>query len=214
MPLTTWSCSSLGFLVCSELAEGRIAIIGIGNSDIFRHLHSIADSLKIPYISIRWETFEEENQTLEASLNAATAFSSNSFPTPPLHPQQLMDEDESGRGVINQISMHPPARRLMKAVIDLIDYYKWEYVTILYQESTGIERIEDLIRLQRHSVHEYNTMLPHHQNKLRLQVRQLSKDVDKWLYLIKDVKLSGSSHIIVDVETKYLNTFLQQVCYT
>lgn len=100
----------------------------------------------------------------------------------------------------------------MKAIIDLIEYYKWEYVTILYQETTGIERIEDLVRMQREYGHQSysNPYGQNQQNKLRIQVRQLSKDVEKWIYLIKDVKLGSSSHIIVDIQTKYLNNFLQQ----
>lgn len=101
----------------------------------------------------------------------------------------------------------------MKAIIDLIEYYKWEYVTILYQETTGIERIEDLVRMQREYGQQPYSSNPYGQNqpnKLRIQVRQLSKDVDKWIYLIKDVKLGSSSHIIVDIQTKYLNDFLKQ----
>lgn len=103
-------------------------------------------------------------------------------------------------------------------MIDLIEYYKWEYVTILYQESTGISRIEDLIKLPpRPNLRSSNRpieMAPIHLNlnsKIKLQVRQLSSDVTKWVNLIKDVKLSGSSHIIVDIQTRYLNTFLEQV---
>jgi hypothetical protein len=145
------------------------------------HIHAIADSLKVPYISIKWDSLEEEN----AIIAAATQTSS-----------------DGERGQINQVNIHPPAYKLMKAIIDLIDYYKWEYVTILYQESTGLDRIEDLIRLPRRSIND---------NKLRLQVRQLSSDINKWIYLIKDVKLSGSSHIIVDIQTRYLNKFLEQV---
>lgn len=102
----------------------------------------------------------------------------------------------------SNLNIHPPANKLIAATIDVISYYKWEFVTILYQESLGPDRIEDLIRLPSNLFNE---------NKFRLQVRQLSSDVDKWIYLIKDVKLSGSSHIIVDIESKYLNKFLQLV---
>jgi hypothetical protein len=167
-------------IVCNELAEGRIAIIAIGENPAFMHIHAIADSLKVPYISIKWDSLEEENAIIAAATQASA----------------------DGERQINQVNIHPPAYKLMKAVIDLIDYYKWEYVTILYQESTGLDRIEDLIRLPRRSIND---------NKLRLQVRQLSSDINKWIYLIKDVKLSGSSHIIVDIQTRYLNKFLEQV---
>ena len=114
---------------------------------------------------------------------------------------------------------------MKKAMIDLIEYYKWEYVTILFQESTGIHRIEDLIKLPRRPSSRLHTRagssgghMHHHQSpihlnlnsKIKLQVRQLSSDVKKWINLIKDVKLSGSSHIIVDIQTKYMNKFLEQ----
>ncbi len=72
----------------------------------------------------------------------------------------------------------------------------------MYQESLGPNRVEELIRLPSNIFNE---------NKFRLQVRQLSTDIDKWIYLIKDVKLSGSSHIIVDIENKYMNRFVQLV---
>jgi hypothetical protein len=146
------------------------------------YIQSITNTLKIPYISIKWDTLEEEHTI----LSLAAAYQSNN------------DNDSI---LINQINVHPPAYKLMKAIIDLIDHYKWEYVTILYSESSGLDRIEDLIRLPRKSLND---------NKLRLQVRQLSSDIEKWIYVIKDVKLSGSSHIIVDIPTKYLSTFISQ----
>jgi hypothetical protein len=106
----------------------------------------------------------------------------------------------------------------MKAVIDLIDYYNWEYVTILYQESTGLGRIEDLIKLPRPSSKTKDSAQAASRsqhvnlnNKIRLQVRELSLNVNEWIHLIKDVKLSGSSHIIADIQNKNLNKFLKQV---
>ena len=162
------------------MTDGRIAVIGIGDSPVFNHLQSISNSLKIPFISIKWNGIEEENSLIANEVNHNNA------------------DEISLRH--SQINIHPPAHKMMKAIINLIEHYKWDFVTIIYQESYGLDRVEDLIRFPR--------MLG---NKFRLNVRQLGPDVDKWVYLIKDVKLSGSSHIIVDVNTKYLNKFLQQV---
>ena len=176
--------------MCNELSEGRIAIIAVGESRVFSHLHTIASSLRIPFIFIKWNTLEEEDLLVD-KIN------------------KLNEDDDadidSSVAEVNQINIHPSAHALTKSIIDLIDYYKWEYVTIMYQETTGLAHIEDLIKLPRRSSNV---------NKLRIQVRQLSADVNKWIYLMKDVKLSGSSHIIVDVQTKYLNKFLQQVIQT
>lgn len=103
----------------------------------------------------------------------------------------------------NFVNIHPPASKIMNAIIDLVHMYKWGYVTVLYQEDTGPERIQKFIQLP--STTFYNS------KKFRLQVRQLSSDYDKWIYLIKEIKLSGSSHIIVDIETRLLNKFIQIV---
>jgi hypothetical protein len=166
------------FIVCKELDDGRIAILAIGDNPIFSHLNMIANSLRIPFIYIKWNNLEDEHEKLNSVGN----------------------EDDIAQ--LNYINIHPPAHKLMKAIIDLINYYKWEYVTVLYQESLGLGRIEDLIRMPLTAV--FNS-------KFRLQVRQLNSDVKHWIYMLKDVKLSGSSHIIVDIETRYLNVFLEQV---
>lgn len=154
------------------------------------HIHSLANSLKIPYISIKWNSLEEE-QVILNNLN------------------QIYDDEPVQ---LNHVNIHPPAHKLVKGIIDLIDYYKWDYVTILYQESIGLARIEDLIKLPTRP--NYGApMKPGNMNsnKLRVQVRQLSSDISQWIYVIKEVKLTGSSHIIVDIQTKYLNKFLEHV---
>ena len=135
----------------------------------------------MPYISVKWESLNEENSIIARA-------------------QSKHVEDTQ----INQINIHPPAHSLMNAIIDLIFYYKWDFVTILFQESTGLGRIEDLIRIPKRKSGSA-------EEEIRIQIRQLSSDVNKWIYLIKDVKLSGSSYFIVDIQTKYLNKFIEQV---
>jgi hypothetical protein len=145
-------------------------------------------------MSVSWENQEDE-QSLAAKI-------SNTI-------EEVMFQS-------HRINLHPPANKLMKGVTDLIHYYKWEYVTILYQESNGLNRIEDLIKLSRRmgqSTASGSGSGSGSNNKMRVQVRQLSTDINKWIYLIKDVKLSGSSHIIVDIQTKFLNKFLEQVSH-
>ncbi len=165
--------------MCNELKEGRIAILAIGTSPVFDQLRSIANSLKIPYLAIKWD---DEN----ALKNAENS-----------------DISKLNKPLPNQINLHPPANKLIHAIINLIEMYKWEYITVIYQETTGPERIQEFIKLPTTS-HIAN-------KKFRLNIRQLSSDIESWIYLIKDIKLSGSSHIIVDIETKYLNKFCQIV---
>ncbi len=51
--------SNLGFkltkTLCKELHEGRLAVIAIGTSPVFHHLKSITNSLKIPFIAVKWD---------------------------------------------------------------------------------------------------------------------------------------------------------------
>jgi hypothetical protein len=101
------------YLVCSDFDDGRIAVLAIGSHPVYLHLHAIAESLHIPFISIKWESLSEENSI----INSLTSH---------------VDTE------INQINIHPPAHSLMNAIIDLIFHYKWEFVTVLFQESMGL----------------------------------------------------------------------------
>jgi len=167
--------------VCNELSEGRIAIIAVGESRVFSHLHTIMTPLKIPFIFIKWNTLEEEELLIDKINDLA-------------HDDELyLDENY-------QLNMHPSANHFLKAVVDLIAHYKWQNVVVLYHEERGFDHIMELVDLPR----RWPT-------KLDVRLRGLSADVESWIFLLKDVRLSGSSHIIVDVQTKYLNKFLQQV---
>ena len=85
--------------------EGRIAIITIGDCQVFSYVQSIANQLKIPYLTIKWENQRElQHQDNEEFIELKSS-----------------------------LNIHPPANRIIEAVIDLVNHYKWEYVTILYQ---------------------------------------------------------------------------------
>lgn len=92
--------------------------------------------------------------------------------------------------------------------------YNWEYVTILFHEATGLNRLDDLFKIPKNlslynGFSNQNTL----SNKFRVIVKKLSKDQSLWFDLINEVKLSGSSHVIVDLSTQYLNQFLEIVIF-
>ncbi len=91
-----------------------------------------------------------------------------------------------------ELNIHPPINKLINAIIDLMDHYKWTYVTVLYQEPS---RIEDLIRLNGNSKH-------------RLIFKYLSSNFSDWAVIMKEIKSSACFHIIIDVETDLINQFL------
>jgi hypothetical protein len=100
------------------------------------------------------------------------------------------------------LNMHPSGDDIMDAVIDLIIEYKWESVIVIYSESLGPERVRKLVELPSDKIKN---------KKFRIQVKQLCSHLDNWAYLMKDVALSGSSHVIVDIERKYYNDFVKIV---
>ena len=171
-------------LVCNELQDGRLAIIGIGTSSVLTLIKSISNSLRIPYLAVEWS---DSNTQPISSFDA------------PHEDKQLPAK------FTNQLNLHPPASEVTRAVIDLVIHYRWEYVTILYTESYGPDRVRDLIKLP------YSTVWTNKKKKLRLQIRQLSVDKANWVYQLKEIKLSGSSHIIIDIERKNFNDFIRIV---
>ena len=98
-----------------------------------------------------------------------------------------------------ELNLHPSVNKLLSAIVDLIKYYKWTFVTVLFQEPN---RIEDLIKY---------AGIEFYENKLHFQFKLISSNSNEWLHLIKEVKSSGSSHIIIDLESKLINKFLKIV---
>ena len=164
------------------MLDGRIAVIGIGTNSVLNQVKSITNSLNIPYIAIEWSD----------SNKLASAYDTGSI------------DNNPASSLSNQVNIHPPAHQLIRSVIDLVMHYKWEFITILYAESLGPERVKDLIKLPYSNVWRKN-------KKMRLQIRQLSINESNWIYQLKEIKLSGSSHIIIDIEKQHFHRFIKIV---
>jgi hypothetical protein len=94
-----------------------------------------------------------------------------------------------------ELNMHPPINKLINAIIDLMDHYKWTFITVLYQEPN---RIEDLVRLNGYSKH-------------RLIFKYLDRNSSTWNQLFKEIRQSGSFCFIIDLKTKLINEFIHLV---
>ena len=179
--------------------EGRLAVIGIGNNPTLYNIEAITTLLNIPFISIKWNNnyendpitsnpsiFIKQNEEEDESFLELDDYYSN------------LDEKIEAVGPLT-MNMHSPSAKIMNAIVDFTDHYRWNFVTILYQESLGLDYIQHLVR---------TASISH--KMLRTQVRQLSSNMNEWIFLLKDVKLSGSSHIIVAIETRLLNEFIEK----
>ena len=94
-----------------------------------------------------------------------------------------------------ELNIHPPVNKIMEAIIDLINHYKWTHITVLYQEP---RRIEDLIRLDGNS-------------KQKFDFKYFDKNSSLWHQHFKDIRQSGSNNFIIDIETKLINEFIHLV---
>lgn len=94
--------------------------------------------------------------------------------------------------------MHPPKDQLNNIIIDLINNYNWSFVIVIYQEP---DRIIDLVNYS----NEY------YKHRIRFQFQLFEHDISTWPNLIKDIKTSGSQHIVIDLETSFIDYFLKIV---
>ena len=99
------------------------------------------------------------------------------------------------------VSLYPPSHTLTKAISDLIVYYEWKYVTLLF------ENFENLYSTSLHGIEKTNVAK---NEKVILCVRELGPDVKKWPMILKEIKLM-SPFIIVDIQTKHLSKFFEIV---
>lgn len=114
--------------VCNELEDGRIAVIGIGDSPAFAHINSVCASLQIPFLAIKWESMSDDATTSnEAAANSSPSGSSSSsfmddtattmsppFTHSPAASHLNGDSGGNHRPVDNIINIHPPANKLMQ----------------------------------------------------------------------------------------------------
>jgi len=100
------------------------------------------------------------------------------------------------------LNIHPPTNKLNNAVIDFILNHNWKIITVLFDDPN---RIEELIR--------FSSSDEAYDKKIKFNFRIFSSHVYLWQYLLKEVKKSGSTQIIVDLKTEMINDFLRIVIY-
>ncbi|KAK1171148.1 glutamate receptor ionotropic, kainate 2-like [Acipenser oxyrinchus oxyrinchus] len=83
------------------------------------------------------------------------------------------------------VSLYPDFSSLSRAILDLVHFFKWKTVTIVYDDSTGLIRLQELIK----APSRYN---------IRLKIRQLPVDTKDAKPLLKEMKRGKEFHVIFD----------------
>nr|XP_020656261.1 glutamate receptor ionotropic, kainate 3 [Pogona vitticeps] len=83
------------------------------------------------------------------------------------------------------VNLYPDYASLSHAILDLVQYLKWRSATVVYDDSTGLIRLQELI------------MAPSRYN-IRLKIRQLPLDTEDTRPLLKEMKRGREFRIIFD----------------
>ncbi|KAK7907724.1 hypothetical protein WMY93_016336 [Mugilogobius chulae] len=85
------------------------------------------------------------------------------------------------------VSLFPDFSSLSRAILDLVHFFRWRTVTVVYDDSTGtgLIRLQELIK----APSRYN---------IRLKIRQLPTETKDAKPLLKEMKKSKEFHVIFD----------------
>uniref|UniRef100_A0A8C6WYG3 Glutamate receptor n=1 Tax=Neogobius melanostomus TaxID=47308 RepID=A0A8C6WYG3_9GOBI len=95
-------------------------------------------------------------------------------------------------------NLYPDYSSLSYAILDLVQFLKWKTATVVYDDSTGLIRLQELI------------MAPSRYN-IRLKIRQLPVDSQDMRPLLKEMKRSREFRIIFDCSHHMAALILKQV---
>ncbi|KAM9811941.1 glutamate receptor ionotropic, kainate 1 isoform 1-T1 [Syngnathus typhle] len=96
------------------------------------------------------------------------------------------------------INLYPEYTSISRAVLDIVQYYKWKAVTVVYEDATGLIRLQELIKApSRYSI--------------KIKIRQLplgSKDARP---LLKEMKKGKEFYVIFDCSYQTSADVLKQI---
>ncbi|XP_041127511.1 glutamate receptor ionotropic, kainate 1 [Polyodon spathula] len=96
------------------------------------------------------------------------------------------------------INLYPDYVSISRAILDIVQYYKWKTVTVVYEDSTGLIRLQELIK----APSRYN---------IKIKIRQLptvSKDARP---LLKEMKKGKEFFVIFDCTHQTTAEVLKQI---
>ncbi|XP_050080616.1 glutamate receptor ionotropic, kainate 2-like isoform X3 [Anopheles maculipalpis] len=94
------------------------------------------------------------------------------------------------------VNLYPHPSTLSKAYVDLVAAWGWKSFTIIYETNEGLVRMQELLKA--HGLSDYP-----------ITVRQLSDSGD-YRPLLKQIKNSAESHIVLDCSTERIYEVLKQ----
>uniref|UniRef100_A0A4W3I6T3 Glutamate receptor n=1 Tax=Callorhinchus milii TaxID=7868 RepID=A0A4W3I6T3_CALMI len=105
--------------------------------------------------------------------------------------------------IVNQkdsfyINLYPDYTSISRAILHLVQYYKWKTVTVVYEDSTGLIRLQELMK----APSRYN---------IKIKIRQLPTDNRDPKPLLKEMKRGKEFYVIFDCTYETAAGMLKQL---
>ncbi|KAM6161712.1 glutamate receptor ionotropic, kainate 1 isoform 4-T4 [Erethizon dorsatum] len=98
------------------------------------------------------------------------------------------------------INLYPDYTAISRAVLDLVLYYNWKTVTVVYEDSTGLIRLQELIK----APSRYN---------IKIKIRQLPSGNKDAKPLLKEMKKGKEFYVIFDCSHETAAEILKQILF-
>ncbi|XP_051934364.1 glutamate receptor ionotropic, kainate 1 isoform X3 [Hippocampus zosterae] len=96
------------------------------------------------------------------------------------------------------INLYPEYASISRAVLDIVQYYKWKTVTVVYEDATGLIRLQELIKApSRYSI--------------KIKIRQLQMGSKDARPLLKEMKKGKEFYVIFDCSYQTSADVLKQI---
>ncbi|XP_058040941.1 glutamate receptor ionotropic, kainate 1 [Ahaetulla prasina] len=96
------------------------------------------------------------------------------------------------------INLHPDYAAISQAVLDLVLHYNWKIVTVVYEDSTSLIRLQELIK----APSRYN---------IKLKIRQLPSGNKDARPLLKEMKRGGEYFVVFDCSHDTAAEIMKQI---
>ncbi|XP_030648078.1 glutamate receptor ionotropic, kainate 1 [Chanos chanos] len=96
------------------------------------------------------------------------------------------------------INLYPEYTSISRAILDIVTFYKWKSVTVVYEDSTGLMRLQELIKAPS-------------KNNLKIRIRQLPTGSMDVRPLLKEMKQEKEFYVIFDCSYQMASEILKQL---
>ncbi|XP_072514228.1 glutamate receptor ionotropic, kainate 1 [Salminus brasiliensis] len=96
------------------------------------------------------------------------------------------------------INLYPEHTSISRAILDVVTYYKWKSITVVYEDSTGLMRMQELIKAPS-------------RNGMKVRIRQLPTGSSDARPLLKEMKKEQEFYVIFDCSNQMASELLKQL---